>query len=615
MVVVSLGAEGALLASGGRVCHAVAPPQPAENTVGSGDCLLAGVAVGLARGLALDEVLRLGVACGTANTMSAEHGYVKREHVDAMLPRVRASWLGGARVTGRYRWWIGTLLFLSTVVNYLDRQTLSVLAPHLKSEFQWTNQDFAWIVIAFRLSYTVMQAVSGRLLDRFGTRNGLSLAVLWYSTIAMLTAGACGFASFCGLRFLLGAGEAANWPAATKAVSEWFPRRERGWAVALFDSGSSVGAALATVIVPLLYLYFGSWRPAFLITGALGFVWLILWRRHYHPPDVHPRLGEAERRRSSPTARRSAPGAPPQTQETVPSARCCGCRQTWGAIASRGLTDPVWFMITDWFAIYLVSKGFDLEQTAVGFWVPFLAADLGNFFGGGVSSWLIRRGWSVGRARRTLIVAGGFGVLALIPAAFLSEITRPRRLLRDRHLLVRGDVHDGAVAPRRPLREPRGGIGGRAFRRRRGRGHADLDAPHRRRGRSLLVPADPDHRQPGPAGRGRARGRARPQHRRVRPRPAEGDLIPHAPIPAGRACSSSRPRRSSGRSSTPRAQRRLSRPFRWSRSGARTLDARARRGAGRRGRAGDDLGQPALRRRRPPARAARAHGRALRRAR
>jgi ACS family hexuronate transporter-like MFS transporter len=323
---------------------------------------------------------------------------------------------------GRYRWWIGTLLFLSTVINYLDRQTLSVLAPQLKSEFQWTNQDFAWIVIAFRLSYTVGQAVSGRLLDRFGTRNGLSLAVFWYSTVAMLTAGASGFASFVGLRFLLGAGEAANWPAATKAVSEWFPRRERGWAVALFDSGSSVGAALATVIVPLLYLYFGSWRPAFLITGALGFVWLFLWRRHYHPPDVHPRLGEAERDAILSDREEERAGAPPQTQETVPTGTLLRLRQTWGAIASRGLTDPVWFMITDWFAIYLVSKGFDLAQTAVGFWVPFLAADLGNFFGGGFSSWLIRRGWSVGRARRTLIVAGGFGVLALIPAAFMSGI-------------------------------------------------------------------------------------------------------------------------------------------------------------------------------------------------
>jgi ACS family hexuronate transporter-like MFS transporter len=324
---------------------------------------------------------------------------------------------------GRYRWWIGGLLFLSTVVNYLDRQTLSVLAPHLKSEFHWTNQDFAWIVIAFRLSYTVMQAIGGRLLDRFGTRDGLSLSVLWYSTIAVLTSLAGGFASFCGLRFLLGAGEAGNWPAATKAVSEWFPRRERGFAVALFDSGSSIGAALATVIVPLLYLYFGSWRPAFLITGALGFVWLVLWRRHYHPPDAHPRLGEPERQMILADREQERGSAPVQTDETVPARALLRLRQTWGAIASRGLTDPVWFMITDWFAIYLVSKGFDLEQTAIGFWVPFLAADLGNFFGGGVSSWLIQRGWSVGRARRTLIVAGGFGVLALIPAAFLSGIT------------------------------------------------------------------------------------------------------------------------------------------------------------------------------------------------
>jgi ACS family hexuronate transporter-like MFS transporter len=324
-------------------------------------------------------------------------------------------------VTGRYRWWIGALLFASTVINYLDRQTLSVLAPHLKADFHWTNQDFAWIVIAFRLSYTVMQAVSGRLLDRFGTRKGLTLAVLWYSAIAMLTSCANGFGSFCGLRFLLGAGEAANWPAATKAVSEWFPTRERGFAVALFDSGSSVGAALATVIVPFLYLRFGSWRPAFLVTGLLGFIWVLFWRRHYHPPESHPRISAEERRTI--LADRQHEGAELQIHETVASATLLRLSQTWGAIASRGLTDPVWYMITDWFAIYLVSKGFNLEETAVGFWVPFLAADLGNFAGGGVSSWLIRRGWSVGRARRTLIVAGGFGVLALVPAAFLSEIT------------------------------------------------------------------------------------------------------------------------------------------------------------------------------------------------
>jgi len=323
-------------------------------------------------------------------------------------------------VTWRYRWWIGGLLFASTVINYLDRQTLSVLAPHLKTEFGWSNETFAWIVISFRLAYAVMQAVSGRLLDRFGTRNGLSLAVLWYSVVAMLTSLATGLRSFVAFRFLLGAGEAANWPAATKAVSEWFPRRERGFAVALFDSGSSVGAAIAVVLVPFLYSYWGSWRPAFLLTGSLGFFWLILWRWSYHPPEAHPRLDPDEREQI--LADRKAEGAagPVPVTGTVPTRTLLAFPQTWGAIASRGLTDPVWFMITDWFAIYLVSRGFDLEKTALGFWVPFLAADLGNFFAGGFSSFLIRRGMGVGRARRLLIVAGGFGVLALVPAAFLS---------------------------------------------------------------------------------------------------------------------------------------------------------------------------------------------------
>jgi ACS family hexuronate transporter-like MFS transporter len=323
---------------------------------------------------------------------------------------------------GRYRWWIGGLLFLSTVINYLDRQTLSVLGPTLKLEFHWSNQDFALIIIAFRVAYAVMQTVAGRVLDRIGTRSGLTLAVLWYSTVAVLTSLASGLRSFCGFRFLLGAGEAGNWPGATKGVSEWFPRRERGWAVALFDSGSSVGAAVAPALVLFLIARFGSWRWAFVVTGALGFLWLILWRRSYHPPETHPSLGEQERamiladraaeHASSPS---EEPGRPAGWRDLL------GLRQTWGVIAARGLSDPVWFMIADWFAIYLASKGFSLEETAAGFWVPFLAADLGNFFGGGFSSHLIRRGWPVGRARKALIVGGAAGVLALVPAAFLSD--------------------------------------------------------------------------------------------------------------------------------------------------------------------------------------------------
>ncbi len=330
---------------------------------------------------------------------------------------------------GHYRWWIGGLLFLSTVINYLDRQTLSVLAPGLKTEFHWTNQDFALIVISFRVAYAVMQTVSGRLIDRLGTRNGLTLAVAFYSLAAMLTSRATGLVSFCGFRFLLGAGEAANWPAATKAVSEWFPRRERGWAVALFDSGSSIGAAIAPALVLFLVGYLADWRPAFVVIGALGFFWLVLWRRSYHPPEEHPRITPGERatiladreaERVSEAALRPEPGAlvdsGPASYRTLLS-----LPQTWGVIAARGLTDPVWFMIADWFAIYLVAKGFDMEQTAAGFWVPFLAADFGNFAGGGFSSWLIRRGWPVGRARKLVIVAGGIGVLALVPAAFASS--------------------------------------------------------------------------------------------------------------------------------------------------------------------------------------------------
>jgi ACS family hexuronate transporter-like MFS transporter len=325
-------------------------------------------------------------------------------------------------VRGRWRWAIGGLLFASTVVNYVDRQTLSVLAPSLKVEFHWSNQDFALIVIAFRVAYAIMQTVGGRLIDHLGTRNGLSLAVVWYSAAAMLTSLANGLWSFCAFRFLLGAGEAANWPAATKAVSEWFPRRERGWAVALFDSGSSIGAAVAPALVLFLIGRFGGWRWAFVLTGVLGLLWLVAWRRFYYPPDSHPYVSEEERRMiAADQAEEAATEAPAASQSPPPWSALLRLPQTWGAIASRALTDPVWFMITDWFAIYLAAKGFRLEETAAGFWIPFLAADIGNFFGGGVSSALIRRGWSVGRARRTLMVAGGLGVLALVPAAFLSS--------------------------------------------------------------------------------------------------------------------------------------------------------------------------------------------------
>ncbi|HEY3130947.1 MAG TPA: MFS transporter [Acidobacteriota bacterium] len=362
------------------------------------------------------------------------------------------------------RWYIGALLFLSTVINYIDRQTLSVLAPYLKTEYHWNNQDYRWIVISFRIAYAIGQSAGGRFLDWLGTRRGLSITVAFYSLVAMLTSLAGGLRSFCFFRFFLGSGEAANWPGATKAVSEWFPRRESGWAVALFDSGSSIGGALAPLLVLSIYHQFNSWRPAFIITGTLGFLWLMIFRLLYHSPEDHPRISKEERdyiladraatatvgERESEGAKKGESGGaakfetrnskletpnlsttPPLSRSPalplLPSERLSykkllSLPQTWGYIIGKTLTDPVWFFITDWFAIYLVSKGFKMEESLFAFWVPFLAADIGNFFGGGLSSYLINRGWSVGWARKTVVIICGIGMTLLIPTVFTSSL-------------------------------------------------------------------------------------------------------------------------------------------------------------------------------------------------
>ncbi len=318
-----------------------------------------------------------------------------------------------------FRWVIGLLLFASTVINYIDRQTLSVLAPYMKTEFHWSNTDFALIIIAFRVAYAIGQTVSGRLLDRFGTRAGLMASVGFYSVVAIATSLATGFKSLVAFRFLLGLGESANWPGATKAVSEWFPRRESGWAVALFDSGSSIGGALAPLIVLGVYHWFGSWRPAFIVTGMLGFLWLLAFRALYRPPEVHERVSEEERRLILDA--RASSIDPSRATERLSYGTLLRLPQTWGIVIGKALSDPVWFFITDWFAIYLVSRQFRLEDSLVAFWVPFLAADLGNFAGGGLSSWLISRGWGVGAARKLVVVLGGLGMTLLAPTVFVDS--------------------------------------------------------------------------------------------------------------------------------------------------------------------------------------------------
>jgi ACS family hexuronate transporter-like MFS transporter len=289
----------------------------------------------------------------------------------------------------------------------------------LKLQYNWTNSDYANIVIAFRIAYSLGQTAFGRLLDRIGTRWGLTITVVWYSIVSVLTPLARGFGSFVAFRFLLGLGESANWPAATKAVSEWFPKKERALATAFFDSGSSVGAAIAPFIILSIYFRWG-WRPAFMIPGLLGFLWLIGWRWLYQPPEKHNRISQAELEYIVADKREDdLQGENPVRPRWRDLLKL---PQTWGIIVAKLFTDPVWFFVTDWFPIYLVAKGIELKTSLVAIWIPFIAADLGNFFGGSLSGYLIKRGWSLGAARKALVIFGGIGVTMLIPTIFTNSL-------------------------------------------------------------------------------------------------------------------------------------------------------------------------------------------------
>jgi ACS family hexuronate transporter-like MFS transporter len=329
------------------------------------------------------------------------------------------------------RWWICTVLFFCTVINYIDRQTLSTLAPYLKHDYHWSNEDYALIVIAFRVAYAGGQLTLARLVDRVGTRLSLTVMVTWYSLVSVLTGLAACFRSpravfraFIGFRFLLGLGESPNWPAATKAVAEWFPREESGWAAAYFDAGSSLGGAVAPALVIGLYFGLGRrWWPAFMIVGALGFLWVICWRLIYHRPEDHPRISAEELhliladRQAVAEQDGSAGRPPPRWIDLI------RLRQTWGIVIGRAATDPVWFFITDWFMLFLFQeKHFDPKNTLVAIWIPFVSYDLGNIVAGGLSSWLIRRGWRVENSRKLLIILGALGMTALVPAIYANNI-------------------------------------------------------------------------------------------------------------------------------------------------------------------------------------------------
>jgi len=345
------------------------------------------------------------------------------------------------------RWLIVGLVFLATLINYIDRLTISVLAPVITRDLNLSNTEFGGIVTWFLLAYTISQGLSGRLYDRIGTRRGFAISITVWSLAAMAHAFARGIASLSIFRFALGLGEAGNWPGAAKTVAEWFPVRERAFGMAIFNSGAAIGSILAPPLIIWLQLRYG-WQTTFILTGTLGFFWLALWLLFYQTPDRHRwitaeeraliREGQvvtdAERGRGGDTAKESAATASRQEMESLAaSARprvplslnwrdLLRYRQVWAIVLARLLTDPVWWLYLTWLPLYLSKvRGFSLKDIALFAWVPYVAADAGSLLGGWTSGYLISRGWTVNRARKTVILCAALLMPAGILAAFVKD--------------------------------------------------------------------------------------------------------------------------------------------------------------------------------------------------
>jgi ACS family hexuronate transporter-like MFS transporter len=327
--------------------------------------------------------------------------------------------LKNSKPSGRVRWWIVWTLFFSTVTNYISRQSFSVLSPMITARYHLTHTDLAKILGSFQLSYAVMWLIGGILLDTVGSRVGLAVAAVWWSVMNIFTGLASSVFGFAFFRFMLGLGEGANWPGATKVVAEWFPREERSLAVAIFDSGSSVGGALAALFIPLIALAVG-WRWAFATSGMLGFVWLAVWLRVYHPLKNHPTVTPEEVALIE--AGRDAEPAP-TARGWMRWRQLAKNPNLWGIVLGKALTDPVWWFYVFWLPQYLSdARGFSLKRIALFAWIPFVAADIGNFTGGWISGYCIRRGMSVVWARKWVCLASCLPILAGIPAANVHNV-------------------------------------------------------------------------------------------------------------------------------------------------------------------------------------------------
>lgn len=352
----------------------------------------------LAKPLAVDGVVP---ACSSAGEVSSASGAAGAGD-PSPAPRV-----------GRYRWVICGLLFFATTINYIDRQVFGILAPEMKKVFGWTDQDYTNIVFWFEVAYAIGLLSVGRVLDWIGTRIGFAIAMVFWSIACMLHAGMATIAGFSVARFLLGLGESANFPASIKSVAEWFPKKERALATGIFNAGSNVGAIVAPLAIPWIYLTWG-WQWAFISAGSIGLVWLAFWLRAYHAPEVHPRLTTDELAyiRSD---------ACVVSTEKISWLRLLSHRQTWAFVIAKFLTDSVW----RWY-LYLLplffSSQFKLDIKSFGppFVLIYCLADVGSIGGGWVSSRLISRGWSVNAGRKIAML---ICAVCVVPVVLVTQVS------------------------------------------------------------------------------------------------------------------------------------------------------------------------------------------------
>ncbi|MBI5820824.1 MAG: MFS transporter [Verrucomicrobia bacterium] len=314
------------------------------------------------------------------------------------------------------RWYIAVLLCLASALNYLDRQTLSVLIGTIKEDLGLNNADYGAINAWFLASYGVMYAVSGVVIDRIGTRRGFSLFVSGWSLANMLHIFAATVGQFSFFRFMLGVFEPGSFTGGMRAVSEWFPMRDRALAVGIFNAGTAFGSMFAAPVVSFIAYYFG-WRAAFLVTGGLGFVWVAAWMVLFKLPKDHPRLSEEERQLI--LADRSE-----ESEQPVSLLRLLRMRETWGCVLVRVLTDPISYFLLFWMPLYFQhSHGFDLKQIGMFVWIPYAVAAVGNIFGGAMPRWLISQGWELNQARKTTMTVMTF--LMPVFCVLATQVSNP----------------------------------------------------------------------------------------------------------------------------------------------------------------------------------------------